>query len=100
MIHILLKELLEKQNKTMYWLAKQTGLSNATISNMTNVKTTSVSFDTLDRMCEVLGCQVSDILQHESLSQQRSDTHDITKKTNIFPMMDWKSKSDIKDSDS
>lgn len=64
-----LREILNQNNKSIYWLNKQTNIAASTLSNLCNNKTSSVQFSVLDKICDALGCEVGDILIHE-----KSDT--------------------------
>ena len=66
---IILNKTLKEKNISQYKLAKETGIAASTLSNLCNNKTSSVQFSVLDKICEVLDCEVSDILLHE-----KSDT--------------------------
>lgn len=60
---IKLREVLDRRNKSIYWLNKQTGIASSTLSKICNNKTSSIDFSTLDKICEALNCDVSDILE-------------------------------------
>lgn len=62
---IKLRAVLDQQNKSIYWLNKETGIASSTLSRICNNKTTSIEFSVLDKICEALNCDVSDILQKE-----------------------------------
>ena len=62
---IKLRTLLDNEGKSIYWLNKQTGIASSTLSRICNQKTTSIEFSVLDKICEALNCNVSDILEHE-----------------------------------
>mgnify|MGYP000933132423 CR=1 FL=1 len=64
MIIVKLEKILESKNKSLYWLAQETKLSYPTIHRLVNKKTTSIAFDTLDKICKCLTCGVGDILEH------------------------------------
>lgn len=66
---IKLRELLDKNHKSIYWLNKETGIASSTLSRICNNKTTSIEFSVLDKICVALNCEVSDILEHS-----KSDT--------------------------
>lgn len=66
---IKLRETLNKKNKSIYWLNKETGIASSTLSRICNNKTTSIEFSVLDKICDALNCDVSDILEHN-----KSDT--------------------------
>ena len=56
-----LKELLEKQNKSVYWLKHETNISHATIYKMVNNETSMISFDNLEKICITLNCTPNDV---------------------------------------
>ena len=62
MIDLRLNEMLEKRERTAYWLAKETGIRYASIWQMTKGDTSRLHVDTLDRICEALECQPGDLL--------------------------------------
>jgi len=62
MIEIRLNELLEDKGRTLYWLAKQSGVRYATIWNLSRGEVGRLSVDALDRICEALDCQPGDLL--------------------------------------
>lgn len=62
---IKLREVLDSKNKSIYWLHKETGIASSTLSRISNNKTTSIEFSVLDKICNALDCDVSDILQKE-----------------------------------
>ena len=61
---IKLREVLDQRNKSIYWLNKQTGIASSTLSRICNNKTTSIEFSVLDKICEALDCEISDILKN------------------------------------
>lgn len=64
LIIIKIEELLQTQNKSLYWLAQETELSYPTIHRLASSKTSSIAFDTLDRLCYVLNCNTQDIIEY------------------------------------
>ena len=65
-IEPLLKTVLKLSGKSLYRLAKDTGISEQTLKNFMNGKTHGIEFETLDRICEQLKCQPGDLLIHKS----------------------------------
>lgn len=59
---IILKQTLESKNRSIYWLAKETGIAASTLSNIANNKTSSIQFSVLDKICDALNCNVTDII--------------------------------------
>ena len=62
MIQIRVDELLGKQERTFYWLAKETGISHTTLWRLKKGKALGINFETLEKMCEALKCQPGDVL--------------------------------------
>lgn len=63
MIEVILLDTLKKQNKTIYWLSKQTGISNNNLANLCKNKTNSIKFDSLEKICNTLNCDITDVLK-------------------------------------
>ncbi len=61
-IEIQLDELLKKQQKSFYWLAKETGISYTTLWRLKKGRALGINFVTLEKVCEALMCQPGDIL--------------------------------------
>ena len=59
---VILKETLEKQGKSQYWLAKETGIAQSTLSNLCANKTSKIDFLVLEKICNALDCDVTDII--------------------------------------
>lgn len=49
-------------------LAEKVGISNVNLSRIKNNKVTAIRFSTLAAICEVLECDVGDILEYENNS--------------------------------
>ena len=62
MIEIRVDELLESQERTFYWLAKETGISHTTLWRLKKGKALGINFATLEKICYALGCQPGDVL--------------------------------------
>lgn len=60
---ILIDDVLKAQNRTRYWLAKETGVTHLNISNLCEQKTSSIKFEVLERICEALKCDPGDVLK-------------------------------------
>lgn len=62
MIYVRIKEVLKEKSKTKYWLIKTTEMEYQALSKIMNNETTSIRFDTLEKICNALDCDISDIL--------------------------------------
>ena len=63
MVQLRIKELLNEQKKTKYWFIKHMEGSYRSLSNMMDNKTTSIRFDTIDKLCDIFNCEVGEIIE-------------------------------------
>lgn len=63
MIDIRIDGLLAEHGRTFYWLAKETGISHTTLWRLKKGKALGINFETLEKMCQALGCQPGDVLK-------------------------------------
>ena len=56
MIKLNVLSLLEKNNKTKYWLYKQLGMSYQNFSKMINNQTKSIRYENIEVMCQLFNC--------------------------------------------
>ncbi len=61
--------------KSAYQLAKVTGLTEEGLKKLLYEKTNGISFETLDRLCEALQCEVGSLLIYKKGSVKRSKTN-------------------------
>jgi len=61
MIGIRVEELLRGHGRTFYWLSKETGISHTTLWRLKKGKALGINFDTLEKLCNALGCQPGDV---------------------------------------
>lgn len=64
-IKVKLKDLLEKQNKSIYQLQQETGITYPTLHKITKGKVESMSFKVLEKLCKTLNCTPNDLLEIE-----------------------------------
>jgi putative transcriptional regulator len=70
MVHLRIKELLNEQKKTKYWFIKHMEGSYRSLSNMMDNKTTSIRFDTIDKLCDIFDCEVGEIIERTKDNEQ------------------------------
>lgn len=63
MLSLKINKILEQQGKTPYWLGKQTGISQNNIGKICNGETTTIRFDTIEKICKALNCSINDIFE-------------------------------------
>jgi putative transcriptional regulator len=69
MIEIRVDELLGKHGRSFYWLSKETGISHTTLWRLKKGKALGINFDTLEKLCDALGCQPGDLLSVTSIKK-------------------------------
>lgn len=65
MIKVNLNDILDKEERSLNWLSKKTDLSYSALHKFANGQTSSVSFETLYKICKVLNIGIEDILKIE-----------------------------------
>lgn len=63
MIKINIDKILEQQDKSIYWLAKETDISYNNLLNLIKGRNKSISFEVLEKICLALDADISDILE-------------------------------------
>lgn len=71
MLSLKIGRILEKQGKTPYWLGKQTGISQNNILKICNGETSTIRFDTLEKICKTLNCSINDLFDAENDPQMQ-----------------------------
>ncbi len=59
-----LSKLMGEKRITITEVAKSTGMSASTISNLYNEKVKRLDFDTLEKLCEFFNCNIEDIIEY------------------------------------
>ena len=75
MLSLKINKILEKQGKTPYWLGKQTGISQNNILKICNGETSTIRFDTLEKICKALNCSINDLFTTNDQAMQRLLTY-------------------------
>ena len=63
MIKLRVKELLEENGKTKYWLYKQLGMSYQNYNKMINNETKSIRYENIETICFLLNCTPNDLFE-------------------------------------
>ncbi len=66
MIILMLDEVLKEKGKTAYQVAKSTGLHQSVVSKLRRNEAKMIALDVLDRLCDELDCEPSDLIVHQS----------------------------------
>lgn len=65
MITINIEELLKSNKKSKNQLSKETGISRTNINKIIKGETTSISFNTIELLCEYLNCTPGELITIE-----------------------------------
>jgi putative transcriptional regulator len=49
-------------DRSRYWLARETGISEGNLRKLARGQTTSIKFENLEKICRALGCSPGDML--------------------------------------
>lgn len=63
MIRLRILEILEEQQHTKYWLYKQMDLSYQNFNRMVTNETSSIRFDNLEKLSQILNCPIGDLFE-------------------------------------
>lgn len=63
MVRLRIMDILTEQNHTKYWLYKQMDLSYQNFNKMVTNQTTSIRFDNLDKLSNILNCSIGDLFE-------------------------------------
>lgn len=63
MIRVKVKEILKQKKKSKYWFIKGMEGGYQALSRLMNNETSSIHFETLERMCDLLECEPGDIIE-------------------------------------
>jgi putative transcriptional regulator len=64
-IEIPIDRMLALRGKSLYWLAKETGISYTTLWRLKSGKALGINFATLIKICEALKCTPGEVLELE-----------------------------------
>ena len=60
MLRLRVNEILKQQHKSRYWLNNQMGMTYTNLRRIIDNETTSIRYDTLEKLCRVLNCSPSE----------------------------------------
>lgn len=63
MIRLRIKEILEEQQRSKYWLSNQMNLSYQNLSNMIDNTTSAIRFENIEKLCKFLNCTPNDLFE-------------------------------------
>jgi putative transcriptional regulator len=66
-VKIQLQKLLEGKGKTLYWLAKETGISYNALAKISKNEVTRLELETIEKICISLECKTGELLELEAL---------------------------------
>ena len=73
--YLRVNKILEKKGLTPYWLGKQTGISQNNILKICNGETSTIRFDTIEKICKALECSINDLFESDNPQMNRLLTY-------------------------
>ncbi len=80
-----IKEILEQKEKTKYWLYIQLGLSYQNFNKIINNQTSSIKFENLKAICDILECTPNDLFE-EYYKKQFYIKKSVARQQRFFPL--------------
>jgi len=74
MVKVRLEQILKEKGKSFYWLSKETGINQASMSMIRHNKLKTLNLDYLSRICIVLDVQPGDILCEDGRTPKKKGT--------------------------
>ena len=71
MLSLKINKILELQCISPYWLGKKTGITQNNILKICNGETSTIRFDTLEKICKALNCSINDLFITNDPQMQR-----------------------------
>lgn len=65
MIKVKLQELLDREERSLNWVALKTNIAYTTLHKFSNNKTSSVSYNVLESLCGLFKCKIEDIIEYD-----------------------------------
>lgn len=65
MIRLRVKELLEQEGKTKYWLYKQMGMSYQNFNRMINNQTASIRYENIETLCIIFSITPNELFEFD-----------------------------------
>ena len=62
MVKFNIVELLEKNNRTKYWLIKQMNMTSRNLNRLIRAETTAISFRYIEDFCKYLNCTPGELI--------------------------------------
>lgn len=63
MIKVKLNDILKSKERNLNWLSKKCNISYSTLYNFANNNTNAVSYDVLEKVCSILECTITDVIE-------------------------------------
>ena len=69
MVVLNVNNILKSKKKSKYWLFNEMNnigtISYSNFNNMLEMKTKSIKYENIDKLCKILDCEISDLLKRE-----------------------------------
>jgi len=70
-IKLRVEEVLKQRRRSLYWLARNTGISYTTLWRLTKDRALGINFSTLEKLCAALECSLGDVIELENVEEAK-----------------------------
>lgn len=63
MVKLRVLDILKERNLSKYWLHKRLNMTYTAYDKLIKNQTTSIHFDTIDKLCDILDCPIGDLFE-------------------------------------
>ena len=71
MLRLRVVDILKEQNHSKYWLFKQMDLSYQNFNRMIMNQTSSIRFENIEKLSQIVNCSISDLFESIDLSESK-----------------------------
>ncbi len=71
MLRLRVVDILKEQNHSKYWLFKQMDLSYQNFNRMIMNQTSSIRFENIEKLSQILNCSISDLFESIDLPESK-----------------------------
>jgi putative transcriptional regulator len=72
-IEIKIEDVLKERERSVYWLAKETGISYTTLWRLKTDKALGINFSTLESLCRALDCDPGDLVKLKNIEEHKEN---------------------------
>lgn len=76
MVYFKINEILKKKKKSKYWFIKNMEGGYQSLSHLMNNETKAIHFETLEKVCTVLDCEIGELIEIRKDKRKDKSKHE------------------------